>query len=424
MLNHNWESAIAQYLILSCSTFPFVNGLDNGLALVPPMGWMPFERFRCMTDCARFPRDCISESLIRRTADLLLSEGYAAAGYQYVIIDDCWMEASREKATHELVPSLDRFPSGMRVLGDYIHGLGLKFGIYHDVGEKTCMFQGPGAARHFKLDAQTFANWGVDYIKMDGCYATEEDMDRGYPAFGMAINQTGRPMVYSCSWPFYKSKPNFSLIAKHCNLWRFAVDVQDSFTSVTNIMSRYSSKQEVLTAHSGPGRWNDPDMLVLGNFRLSYDASRLQLAIWAVIAAPFIMTNDLDTVRPEIKELLQNRDIIAIDQDPLGQPGKIVMTMQNIQVWVRSVTPVSDFGKNSFAVAFVNLGGFGACPLCPQTFELPVHRMGLNSRMGYYVIDLFNSSINLGLFKPKDSFITRINPEGVTFYKFTVVPYY
>ncbi|XP_017061569.1 alpha-galactosidase A-like isoform X2 [Drosophila ficusphila] len=377
---------IVLILFLSCGAFQSVHGLENGLALVPPMGWMTFERFRCMTNCELFPRDCISEALIRRTADLLVSEGYAAVGYQYLIIDDCWMEASRDRATHELQPNLNRFPSGMRVLGDYIHYNGLKFGLYHDVGEKTCMFRGPGAARHFELDAQTFASWGVDYVKMDGCYATEEDIDRGYPDFGMAMNLTGKPMVYSCSWPFYKSKPDYALIAKHCNLWRFAADVQDSFASVIKIMSRYSNKQDVLIANAGPGRWNDPDMLVLGNFRLSYDASRVQLAIWAVMGAPLIMTNDLETVRPEIKQLLQNRDIIAIDQDSLGQPGKMVLKVQNFQVWVRSVNPMNDVGDNSFAVAFVNQGGYALCPLCPQKFEVPLHRLGLKSRMGYNVM--------------------------------------
>ncbi|KAH8385062.1 hypothetical protein KR200_001920, partial [Drosophila serrata] len=412
-------------LLVGISFFRFADGLENGLARTPPMGWMPFERFRCVTDCARFPRDCISETLIKRTADLLISHGYAAAGYQYVIIDDCWMETHRDETTHELLPSLDRFPSGMRFLGEYIHSLGLKFGLYHDVGEKTCMFRGPGAARHFELDAQTFANWGVDYVKMDGCYASDAELDSGYPAFGKALNKTGRPIVYSCSWPFYKSKPTFlqpdySLISQHCNLWRFAVDIEDSLASVTNIMSRYSSMQNVLTAHSGPGRWNDPDMLVLGNFRLSYDASRLQIAIWAVLAAPLIMTNDLETVRPEIRDLLQNREIIAIDQDPMGLPGKVVMKFRNIQVWARPVRPVNDFGDSSLAVAFVNQGGLRVCPLCPQTFDVLLYRLGLNSRTGYSVVDLFNKSHSLGLFKPNDKFITRINPEGVTFYKFTV----
>ncbi|XP_070142839.1 alpha-N-acetylgalactosaminidase-like isoform X1 [Drosophila kikkawai] len=407
-------------LLVAISFYCVADGLENGLARTPPMGWMPFERFRCMTDCARFPRDCISETLIKRTAELLISGGYAAVGYQYVIIDDCWMEASRDETTHELLPSLERFPTGMSSLGDYIHSLGLKFGLYHDIGEKTCMFRGPGAARHFDLDAQTFANWGVDYVKMDGCYASDADLDRGYPAFGRALNRTGRPIVYSCSWPFYKSQPDYSIISQHCNLWRFAEDVKDSLTSVTNIMTRFSSIQNLLTAHSGPGRWNDPDMLVLGNFRLSYDASRLQMAIWAVLAAPLIMTNDLETVRPEVKELLQNRDIVAIDQDPLGLSGKKILQWRNIQVWARPVRPVNDYGESSFAVAFVNLGGFGVCPLCPQTFHVLLSRLGLQSSMGYWVVDLFNKNHSLGFFKPKDKFITRVNPEGVTFYKFTV----
>ncbi|KAH8264286.1 hypothetical protein KR038_006086 [Drosophila bunnanda] len=419
-------SLLMSLLLVAISFCCFANGLENELARTPPMGWMPFERFRCLTDCVRFPRDCISETLMKRTADLLASEGYAAAGYQYLIIDDCWMEASRDEATQELLPSSERFPSGMRFLGEYIHSLGLKFGLYHDIGEKTCMFRGPGAARHFKLDAQTFANWGVDYVKMDGCYASEAELDRGYPAFGRALNKTGRPIVYSCSWPFYKSQvgfqraPDYSLISEHCNLWRFALDIEDSLASVTNIMSRYASIQNLLTAHSGPGRWNDPDMLVLGNFHLSYDASRLQMAIWAVLAAPLIMSNDLETVRPEIKDLLQNREIIAIDQDPLGLPGKVVLKMRNIQVWARPVRPVNDFGDNSFAVAFVNHGGLRACPLCPQTFDVLLYRLGLNSHTGYSVVDLFNKSHSLGLFKPNDKFSTRINPEGVTFYKFTV----
>ncbi|XP_022214324.1 alpha-N-acetylgalactosaminidase-like [Drosophila obscura] len=411
-------------LICYCSALRYIHGLENGLAQTPPMGWMPYERFQCTIDCARFPRDCISESLFKRTADLLVSEGYAAVGFQYLIIDDCWMETLRDSITQRLLPARERFPSGMADLSDYIHRRGLKFGIYHDVGEKTCMFLGPGARGHFQLDAQTFADWGVDYVKLDGCYATESERDRGYPAFGKAMNSTGRTMVYSCSWPFYKEKPDYRLIAQHCNLWRFAEDITDSYTSVFKTMEHYRRNQQLLSAHAGPGRWNDPDMLVLGNFRLSYDASRLQLAIWSVIAAPLIMTNDLETVRPEIRELLQNREVIAINQDLLGMPGRCVLTSKYFQVWLRRVTPVNDLGKHSFAVAFVNLGGFDHCPLCPRTIEVGLERLGLDSLTGYYVVDLFNSSRSLGMFKPYDAFSTRINPEGVTFYKFTVVPVY
>ncbi|XP_023036204.1 alpha-N-acetylgalactosaminidase isoform X1 [Drosophila willistoni] len=424
MGNRNLCSLPVSFIISLFCICVNVKGLDNGLVLTPPMGWMPFERYRCMTDCVRFPRDCISERLFRRTADLLVSEGYAKVGYKYLIIDDCWMERQRDTTTDELLPNENRFPSGMNDLSNYIHNRGLKFGLYHDVGYKTCMYQGPGAIDHFELDAKTFASWGVDYIKMDGCYASERDLDKGYPAFGQALNNTKRPMVYSCSWPFYKSKPNYQLIKKHCNLWRFAEDINDSYESIANIMQIYHKQQHLLANHSGPGHWNDPDMLVLGNYFLSYDQSRLQFAIWAVIAAPLIMTNDLETVRPEIKALLQNRDIIAINQDRLGNPGKCILTKHNFQIWARPVEPINDMGIESFAIAFVNHGEFPQCPLCPQTYNVFLNEMNLVNPMGYTVVDLFNVSNDLGLYKPRDTFSTRINPKGVNFYKFTVVNIY
>ncbi|XP_030573880.1 alpha-N-acetylgalactosaminidase-like [Drosophila novamexicana] len=410
---------VARFLWL-CS----VVGLENGLARTPPMGWMPFERFRCVTDCVKFPRDCISESLFMRTADLLVSEGYSAVGYEYLIIDDCWMERQRHEITKELMPDRERFPRGLYFLSDYIHNKGLKFGLYHDIGERTCMHFGPGAKGYYALDAKTFAIWNVDYVKLDGCFIKNINLDIAYPAFGRELNKTGRPMVYSCSWPYYQKHPNYELIKKHCNLWRFADDIRDSFDSVGKTMYNYYKQQNNLTKHAGPGHWNDPDMLVLGNYRLSYDASRLQLAIWAILAAPLIMTNDLQTVRPEIKTLLQNRAIIEVDQDPLGIPGRCVYIAGSFQIWVRPVMPFNNMGAHSYAVAFVNIGNYEPCPLCPQTHEVVLERLGLKNDLGYKVIDLFDSIEDLGLFKPKDTFITRINPSGVTFFKFTAVDMY
>ncbi|ALC46033.1 CG7997 [Drosophila busckii] len=402
----------------------YVAALENGLARTPPMGWMPFERFRCLTDCAQFPRDCISERLFKRTADLLVSEGYAALGYKYLIIDDCWTEERRDNQTGKLLAHRERFPSGLHALASYIHARGLKFGLYHDIGTETCMFHGPGAQGHFQLDADTFADWQVDYVKLDGCYADELNLDKAYPYFGQALNSTGRSMVYSCSWPFYQEKPNYSLIAKHCNLWRFSQDVRDSYHSITYIMDHYRHRQHILQKHAGPGHWNDPDMLVLGNFRLSYDASRLQIAIWAVLAAPLIMTNDLETVRPEIKALLQNRDIIAVNQDELGIAGGCVATPENMEVWLRPIAPINNAGKHSYAIAIVNRGGLHECPLCPQIFEFTLSQLNLSNTMGYSVTNLFNRNDDLGLFMPSDKFSTRINPEGVTFYKFKSMDWY
>lgn len=198
-----------------------VHALNNGLALTPPMGWMSWERYRCIIDCDAYPDECISENLFKKAADRLVADGYKNHGYEYVIIDDCWMERERD-ASGRLVPDRKRFPSGMKALADYvsetrrfslwrriihfllqIHSKGLKFGIYEDYGTHTCAGY-PGIIGHMEIDAQTFADWDVDYVKLDGCYADIRDMDQGYPEFGRLLNQTGRPMIYSCSWPVYQ----------------------------------------------------------------------------------------------------------------------------------------------------------------------------------------------------------------------------
>lgn len=135
-------------------------------------------------------------------ADLMVSEGYLDAGYEYIIIDDCWMEMERDETGH-LVPDRERFPNGMLYVSDYVHSRGLKFGIYEDYGTKTCAGY-PGIIGYMEIDAATFASWNVDYVKLDGCYSEIDDMDFGYPKFGQLLNETGRPMVYSCSWPVYQ----------------------------------------------------------------------------------------------------------------------------------------------------------------------------------------------------------------------------
>ncbi|KAJ9599026.1 hypothetical protein L9F63_010483, partial [Diploptera punctata] len=178
------------------------SALDNGLALTPPMGWLSWERYRCITDCVNFPDECISENLFFRTAKLMATEGYLEAGYEYIIIDDCWLSKERD-SEGRLQPDPDRFPSGIKALSDYVHSLGLKFGIYEDYGNLTCAGY-PGILGHLETDANTFAEWGVDYIKVDGCNSNLEDMNTGYAEFGSYLNKTGRPIVYSCSLPFYQ----------------------------------------------------------------------------------------------------------------------------------------------------------------------------------------------------------------------------
>lgn len=176
-------------------------------------------------------------------ADMVVATGLNKVGYEYVIIDDCWLDHQRSPEG-KLQPDPKRFPSGIKALADYVHGKGLKFGIYEDYGNFTCGGY-PGILGHLKTDAETFAEWEVDYIKVDGCYADTNTMDKGYPAFGRYLNATGRPIVYSCSWPDYQlaegKMPNYKLIAEHCNLWRNFDDIDDSWESVSSIIDYYGN---------------------------------------------------------------------------------------------------------------------------------------------------------------------------------------
>jgi len=198
-----WLLALSLCMSLLTSMIPVVVSLENGLATTPPMGWLAWERFRCNTDCANDPHNCISERLFRQMADLIVSDGYRDAGYSYINVDDCWLSHKRDRHGR-LQADAQRFPSGMKSLADYVHSKGLKFGIYEDYGNFTCAGY-PGILGHLETDANTFADWDVDYVKLDGCYSLPTDMDRGYPDFGYYLNKTGRPMLYSCSWPVYQT---------------------------------------------------------------------------------------------------------------------------------------------------------------------------------------------------------------------------
>ncbi|KAF2882127.1 hypothetical protein ILUMI_24049 [Ignelater luminosus] len=352
------------FLVASVSLV-LVNGLENGLARTPPMGWMHWERFRCIIDCDLYPDDCVSEQLFRKMADLLVSEGYLAAGYEYIIVDDCWMSKHRDKEGR-LQSDPIRFPSGIKALADYVHSKGLKFGLYEDYGNYTCKGY-PGILGHLETDAKTFAEWDVDYVKLDGCYSDYNKLEEGYAEFGRLLNKTGRPMVYSCSWPAYQEP-----LGIHVS--------KDTWSNVTNILRWFSKNQNRIAAYAGPGHWNDPDMLIIGNYALSYEQSKAQMAIWAILAAPLIMSNDLRNIEPKFKEILLNKDIIAINQDPLGIQGLLVKTVKNIDIWIKPILPFTE-GSYSYAVAFISnrVDGYA------YRISVPLKDVGLNHTKGYRV---------------------------------------
>lgn len=371
-----------------------VDGLKNGLALTPPMGWLHWQRFLCQTDCKNYPTSCINDQLFMQMADIMVSNGWLKAGYKYLCIDDCWLAPRRDK-NNRLQADPDRFPGGMKKLVDYVHDRGLLFGIYQDVGNKTCAGY-PGSRDFYELDAQTFADWGVDLLKFDGCnYGTLEDLEEGYRRMAMALNRTGRDIVYSCEWPLYarqESHVNYTEVAEYCNSWRNFGDIDDSWGSVKTIVDFTAALQEQLVPAAGPGAWNDPDMLVIGNFGLSYDQQVTQMALWAIMAAPLLMSNDLREISKESTALLQNQEVIAINQDPLGIQGYRLLKVNNFDLWEKplasgalaiSVTNRQEIGGPRYFLLVRAIVWEGlACDTCYVTQLLPTR----------YEFGYFNSS--------------------------------
>lgn len=307
----------------------YVHGLDNGLAVTPPMGWCTWARFGCGNDCHKDPKNCIREELIIEQAHRLIDEGYRDAGYVYVNIDDCWQSLDRDKAGR-LQPDPTRFPHGIKWLADYMHERGLKLGIYTDYGDCTCAGYPSTPWDKQEIDAKTFAEWGIDSLKVDGCYGDPKTMNDAYPRFGKFLNETGRPILYSCSWPFYRRTADppldvdYKAVAKSCNMWRVVHDIYAIWGVVRDIIWKMGLMQSSLQAVAGPGAWNDPDQLVIGAGLTAIEA-QTTMAMWAIFSAPLLMSNDLRNMTDAHRKILINRDVIAVNQDKLGIQGtKIV----------------------------------------------------------------------------------------------------
>jgi alpha-galactosidase len=337
------------------------------LALTPPMGFNNWNAFGCD----------VSEKLIKETADFFVSSGLKAAGYQYVNIDDCWSLKERG-ADGKLVPDPNKFPSGIQGVADYVHGRGLKLGIYGDAGTKTCAGY-PGSLGHEKLDAQTWADWGVDYVKYDNCYnqsdGSRADYVRRYTAMREAIDATGRPIVYSiCEWG--QSKP-WEWAAGVGHLWRTTGDITDSWSSVRGIIAMNAP----LAPYAGPGHWNDPDMLEVGNGGMTATEYRTHMSLWAMMAAPLIIGTDLRKATPETLAILENREIIALDQDALGKQATVVADDEGRMVFAKPLA------NGDVAVALYNSTDTLA------TLRASARAAGLSEARAYRLKDLWTGAV-------------------------------
>ncbi|XP_076016329.1 alpha-N-acetylgalactosaminidase [Genypterus blacodes] len=390
-------------LVLALALSAPALALDNGLMLTPPMGWLAWERYRCDIDCANDPKNCISENLFIDMADRLYEDGWKELGYSFINIDDCWSSKVRDKQGR-LQADPKRFPGGILKLSRYLHERGLKLGIYGDMGTLTCGGYPGTPLDKVKIDAQTFADWEVDMFKYDGCYSNATEQEKGYPAMSVALNATGRPIAYSCSWPAYQGglppKVNYTELGQICNLWRNYGDIEDSWDSVLNIINWFFENQDVLTPAAGPGKWNDPDMLVIGDFGLSYEQSRTQMALWAIMAAPLFMSNDLRTISSSARAILQNKMIISINQDQLGIQGRrIVKEKIGIDVYLR---PLS---HNCSALVF-----FSRRSDMPYRYSTSLSKLNFTAGV-YKVMDVYSNKEDT--LKDSSTFVVSINPTGV-----------
>src|ERR1043165_480269 len=309
------------------------------LAQTPPMGWNSWNKFGCN----------VNEQLIRETADAMVSSGMKDAGYLYVNIDDCWH--GQRDARGFIQPDAKRFPSGIKALADYIHSKGLKLGIYSDAGWKT--FGGyPGSRGHEYQDALTYAQWGVDYLKYDWCNTEALNAEGAYLTMRDALYSAGRPIVFSiCEWG--SNKP-WDWAGKIGHLWRTTGDIYNCFDCIKdhgtwkqNGVVQILDMQKGLRAPAGPGHWNDPDMLEVGN-GMSLSEDRAHFSMWCMLAAPLIAGNDLRSMSAETREVLTNREVVAINQDPLGVEAFQYSAKDGLEVWFK---PLKD---GDWAVVFLN----------------------------------------------------------------------
>ena len=366
----------------------------------PMRGWMTWERYTCETDCENFPETCISERLIKTTADAMVAEGLVAAGYTYIQIDDCWQDSKRDK-NGAIQPDPSRFPSGISALAKYVESRGMKLGLYGDIGTNTCCgypgfnvsaVSNPAADAHLQADAEAMIKWGIASIKVDGCYAHVKDMNTTYPKLGAALHAAakkfGKPAPwFSCSWPDYvadglcdhkRTEPCVPLeqIAQTCDSARLWDDISDSWNQpegngvgVKNIIDFWGQNPQLATLRNtlppGVQYYNDPDQLLIGNNGLSRSEAEVQMGMWALWSAPMILSVELrnGSLSTDMKKILLNREALAISDDPLGRQATLcthtgcsgggVLYHGGTSVWNKTMA------NGTVAIGLVNVGNFG-----------------------------------------------------------------
>ncbi|MFC9331024.1 NPCBM/NEW2 domain-containing protein [Kitasatospora sp. NPDC057015] len=362
-------AALVATTALQVAAAPPAAALDNHLGRTPQMGWNSWNAYRCGID----------ESKIKAAADAIVSKGLKAAGYQYVNIDDCWQATARD-ADGNLQADSVRFPSGIKALADYVHGKGLKLGLYATPGTRTCAniwdgYAGKlGSMGHETQDAKAFASWGVDYLKYDWCSADQDKLDpqQAFTKMRDALTATGRSIFYSihreAELPVDAWRPTVA------NSWRTTTDISDNWSS----MIGKAKANQPLASFARPGAWNDPDMLEVGNGGMTTAEYRTHLSLWSEMAAPLLIGTNLSSATGTTTDLLSNTDVIAVDQDSLGRQGTVVSRDNGLVVMSK---PLAD---GSRAVTLTNETGAAA------TISTTADAIGIGGASSYQLKDLWS----------------------------------
>lgn len=309
----------------------------NSLAQTPPMGWNSWNKFGCD----------VSEKLMKEMADAMVESGMRDAGYEYIVIDDCW-QIGRDSLGN-IIPDPERFPNGMKALADYLHDKGLKLGIYSCAGSYTCQGR-PGSRGYQFQDARQYAAWGVDYLKYDWCSNEGQNARAAYQTMSDALKLSGRPIVFSiCEWG--ENQPwKWGKGIGH--MWRVTPDIRDCYqckfdwggVGVLDIIDIMAD----LYPYAGPGHWNDAEMLEIGNGGMTRDEYITHFSMWCMLATPLMAGNDLRKMDAETKEILTNKEVIAVNQDALGEQARRFMDMGEKEIWAKPLA------NGELAVCFLN----------------------------------------------------------------------
>jgi alpha-galactosidase len=341
-----------------------VKSAESQVAQTPPMGWNSWNFFAGR----------VTDQDIRNAADQMVATGMKDAGYIYINIDDTW---EGDRGADGVLHTNSKFPD-MKALADYVHSKGLKLGIYSSPGPQTCA-RYAASLDHEVQDAQLYASWGIDYLKYDLCSfrtavmtakAPDDKAEQmrlmfaAYKKMDDALKATGRPIVYSlCQYGWdsvWEWGPQVG-----ANLWRTTGDIQPNWNSMYTILNM----QAGLAKYAGPGHWNDPDMLEVGNGKLTLGENRVHFSMWAMLAAPLLAGNDLPNMTPEVKAILTNKDVVAIDQDRLGREGTRIYSEGEVDVWSRHLA------GGAMAIAVVNAGSER---VSTHPFHLDLAKLGLH----------------------------------------------